>query len=286
MSREGWFRRRAQVSSKVEQLPEGLWTKCPSCQEILFAPELEKNLRVCGRCGYHYRLGWKDRISITADQDTFREINSGVRATDPLEFPDYASKLEKGRKGTGLEEGFVTGEATINGYETVLGVADFSFMGGSMGSAVGEKIVRAMEYGIERGLPVVLFTASGGARMQEGLLSLMQMAKTSGACARMMDAGLPYITVFTDPTMAGVHASYASTGDIIISEPGALVGFAGQRVAAQAQVNKIPANFQKAEFQLEHGMVDMIVHRREMKDTLAKIIRFSTSEAPSGKPTA
>lgn len=286
MSREGWFRRRAQVGSKAEQVPEGLWTKCPSCQEILFAPELEKNLRVCGRCGYHYRLGWMDRINITADPDTFREINSGVRAIDPLEFPDYASKLEKGRKSTGLEEGFVTGEASINGYDAVLGVADFSFMGGSMGSAVGEKIVRAMEYGIERGLPVILFTSSGGARMQEGLLSLMQMAKTSGACARMMDAGLPYVTVFTDPTMAGVHASYASTGDIIISEPGALVGFAGQRVAAQAQVNKAPANFQKAEFQLEHGMVDMIVHRREMKDTLAKIIRFSTSEAPIGKPTA
>lgn len=286
MSREGWFRRRAQVGSKAEQVPEGLWTKCPSCQEILFAPELEKNLRVCGRCGYHYRLGWMDRVNITADPDTFREINSGVRAIDPLEFPDYASKLEKGRKSTGLEEGFITGEVSINGYDAVLGVADFSFMGGSMGSAVGEKIVRAMEYGIERNLPVILFTSSGGARMQEGLLSLMQMAKTSGACARMMDAGLPYVTVFTDPTMAGVHASYASTGDIIISEPGALVGFAGQRVAAQAQVTKAPANFQKAEFQLEHGMLDMIVHRREMKDTLAKIIRFSTSEAPIGKPTA
>lgn len=280
MAGNSWFRRRSQASAKADQVPEGLWTKCPACGAILFAPDLEKNLRVCGKCGHHYRLGWQERLEITADEGSFQELNPGLRSVDSLTFPDYEQKLAKGRASTGLEDGFITGTAAIAGQETVLGIADFSFMGGSMGALAGEKITRAVEHAIEARMPVVLFTASGGARMQEGLLSLMQMARTSAACARMKDAGTPYVVVFTDPTMAGVHASYASIGDVIISEPGALVGFAGQRVAAQAQVTKVPDNFQRAEFQIEHGMVDMIVPRRDMRDTLAKILRFATAEVP------
>ncbi len=280
MAGNSWFRRHSQAVAKAEQVPEGLWTKCPACSAILFMPELERSLRVCGKCGYHYRLGWKERLAITVDEGSFEEFDSGLRSADPLDFPDYQQKLAKGRAATGLEDGFVTGTAAIGGQPTVLGIADFSFMGGSMGALAGEKITRAVERAMDARLPVVFFTASGGARMQEGLLSLMQMAKTSAACARMKDAGVPYIVVFTDPTMAGVHASYASIGDIIISEPGALVGFAGQRVAAQAQVVKVPDNFQRAEFQIEHGMVDMIVPRRDMRDTLAKILRFATAEVP------
>lgn len=281
MARNGWFRRRSQAVQKAEQVPEGLWTKCPKCETILFAPELERNLHVCPRCGHHYRLGWDRRLEITVDEESFVEHDSELQAADPLNFPDYQSKLDKGRVTTGLSDGFIIGEAAIHGNPCIIGVADFAFMGGSMNSSVGERIVRALERGVDQALPVILFTASGGARMQEGLLSLMQMAKTSAACARMMDAGVPYIVVFTDPTMAGVHASYASIGDIIISEPGALVGFAGQRVAAQAQVTKVPPNFQKAEFQLEHGMVDMVVPRREMRDTLGKILRFANAEVLS-----
>ncbi|MCC6485597.1 MAG: acetyl-CoA carboxylase carboxyltransferase subunit beta [Armatimonadetes bacterium] len=283
MARDGWFGRRSQAQKNLEQVPEGLWTKCPECSAILFAPELEKNLKVCPRCGHHYRLNWQERLDITVDSGTFVEFDGGVTSVDPLGFPDYESKLEKGRRNTGLEESIVTGRAAIGGCDTVIGIADFAFIGGSMASATGEKIVRAIERAVELGLPVVLITASGGARMFEGLLALMQMAKTAAACARLKSAGLPYIVVFTDPTMAGVHASYASIGDIIISEPKALVGLAGQRVAAQAQVAKVPANFQRAEFQLEHGMIDMIVPRRELRDTLGKILKWSTSEVPVGR---
>lgn len=283
MARDGWFRRRTQAQKNLEQVPEGLWTKCPACEAILFAPELQKNLKVCPRCGYHYRLNWQERLDITIDPDSFHEYDAGVGPVDSLDFPDYQSKLEKGRRTTGLDESIVTGRAAIGGCDTVIGVADFAFIGGSMGSATGEKIVRAIERAVDLRLPVVLITSSGGARMYEGLLALMQMARTAGACARLKDAGLPYIVVFTDPTMAGVHASYASVGDIIISEPNALVGLAGQRVAAQAQVAKVPANFQRAEFQLEHGMIDMIVTRREVRETLIKILKWSMAEVPVGR---
>jgi len=282
MARNGWFGRRSQAAQSAGQVPDGLWTKCPKCEVILFVPELERSLHVCSRCGYHYRLGWQERLRITVDEGSFKETDRLLSAADPLGFPDYQQKLLKGRAATGLEEGFVTGDAAIGGVPCVIGVADFGFMGGTLSGSVGEKIARSMERAVEKKFPVVLFTASGGARMQEGLVSLMQMAKTAGACARLMDAGIPYITVFTDPTMAGVHASYASVGDIIICEPQAMVGLAGQRVAAQAQVSKPPANFQKAEFQLEHGMVDLIVPRREMRDTLGRILRFATAEVPVG----
>jgi acetyl-CoA carboxylase carboxyl transferase subunit beta len=272
-----WFGGKASrkaARKSADALPDGLWTKCPKCNEILFNKELEKNLRVCNKCGYHYRLGALERINMTVDDGTFIEMDSDLLPSDPLEFPEYASKVNRDTAKTGLSDAIVTGTADIGGIKVVIGVADFAFMGGSMGGVVGEKVVRAMEAAIDAKLPVVMFTASGGARMQEGLLSLMQMPKTCAAAARLNKAGLPYIVVFTDPTMAGVLASYASVGDFIFSEPGALVGFAGQRVGQQAQVVRQPENFQRAEFQLEHGMIDRIVPRREVRSILTKVLQF------------
>ena len=277
-----WFGLKGKAGRKaarqsVDALPDGLWTKCPKCNEILFNKELEKNLRVCNKCGYHYRLGAYDRIGITVDDGTFEERNAELTPANPLDFPDYEMKINRDQTKTGLNDAIVTGTGEIGGHRVVIGVADFSFMGGSMGGVVGEKIVRAMEYAAENHIPVIMFTTSGGARMQEGILSLMQMAKTAAACGKLDKAGVPYIVVFTDPTMAGVHASYASIGDFIFAEPDALVGFAGQRVGQQAQVVHRPDNFQRSEFQLEHGMIDRIVPRREMKSTLIKVLEFSTN---------
>ena len=208
------------------------------------------------------------------DDGTFEEMNANLTPTNPLNFPEYDTKLKKGIMSSGLNEAVVTGTGEILGHKVVLGVADFSFMGGSMGGVVGEKIVRAMEYGLANKLPVVLFTASGGARMQEGILSLMQMAKTTAACAKLHKAGIPYIVIMTDPTTAGVHASFASVGDFQFAEPGALIGFAGARVAQQAGVIHRPDNFQRPQFQLEHGMLDKIVPRRELKSTIGKVLLF------------
>ncbi len=268
----GSARRAARKS--VDALPDGLWTKCPGCGEILFNKELEKNLRVCGKCSYHYRLSAWERIGVTADDGAFKELDGNLVPVNPLDFPEYDAKIAKGRASSGLNEAIITGIAEVGEFQVALGVADFSFMGGSMGGVVGEKIVRAIECAVSKGLPVIMFTTSGGARMQEGILSLMQMAKTTAACARLHKAGLPYIVVLTDPTTAGVHASYASVGDFILAEPGALIGFAGARVAQQAGVIHRPDNFQRAEFQLEHGMVDAVVPRRELKPTLVKLLTF------------
>jgi acetyl-CoA carboxylase carboxyl transferase subunit beta len=256
-----------------------LWTKCPKCNEILFNKELEKNLRVCGKCNYHYKLGAYDRIAVTVDEDTFEEFSTHLRTADPLTFPDYQAKIAKGRKTSGLDESMVVGKAAIGNHPVVIGVADFGFMGGSMGSVMGEKVALAVDRAIEDQCPLILYSTSGGARMQEGILSLMQMAKTSAAIGRMSEAGLPYIAVLTDPTTAGVHASYASIGDVIIAEPGALIGFAGERVAQQAGVINRPPNFQRSEFQLDHGMIDMVVARRDIKQTLTKLLDFCCKEA-------
>lgn len=274
-----WFGLKGKAARKtarqsIDALPDGLWTKCPKCNEILFNKELEKNLRVCNKCGYHYRLRAHERIGILVDDGTFVEMDAGLTPTNPLEFPDYDTSIKKDRIKSGLRDAVVTGVGDIGDHKVVLGVADFAFRGGSMGAVVGEKIVRAIEYGIKHKLPVIMFTTSGGARMQEGILSLMQMAKTAAACARLHDAGLPYIVVFADPTTAGVHASYASIGDFIFAEPGALVGFAGARVAQQAGLIHRPDNFQTSEFQLQHGMIDRIVPRRELKSTLIKALDF------------
>lgn len=274
-----WFGRTGKAARKaarqsVDALPDGLWTKCPKCSEILFNKELEKNLKVCNKCGFHYRLSARERIDITADEGTFVETNAGVASANPLDFPEYEEKLAGDVKKTGLKDPMVTGCAEIGGIPVVIGVTEFAFRGASMGSAYGEKVVRAIETAIERSCPVVLFTSSGGARMQEGILSLMQMPKTAAACAKLNRAGLPFIVVFTDPTTAGVHASFASLGDFILAEPGALVGFAGARVAQQAGLINRPDNFQTSEFQLEHGMIDLIVPRKELKPTLIKLLQF------------
>ena len=281
-----WFRSRGRAARRtarqgVDALPDGLWTKCPGCGEILFNKELVKNLRVCNKCSHHYRLSAQERIQITADEGTFTEIETGLVTVNPLDFPDYESKITRDRARTGLEDGMVVGTAEIAGRPVALGVTDW-FMGGSMGSVYGEKVSRLIELAVKKKLPVVIFTMSGGARMQEGILSLMQMAKTAAAVAQLGKAGLAYIVVSTDPTTAGVHASFASLGDLIFAEPGALVGFAGARVAAQAGLISRPANFQTSEFQLEHGMIDRVVSRREMKSTLTKVLDFcSTTVIPS-----
>jgi acetyl-CoA carboxylase carboxyl transferase subunit beta len=274
------MQKRAVVQANAEQ-----WVQCARCKKILFRPDFERALRVCPHCGHHHRLRARERILLTVDPDSFEETDAELRPTDPLGFPEYADKLRKGAAIAGENEAILTGLAQLNGVPIVIGAMDFGFMGGSMGSVVGEKVVRAFERGMELRRPVILFCASGGARMQEGLISLMQMAKTTAAVGRFHRAGLPYIAVFTDPTMAGVLASFASLADVILAEPGALVGFAGQRVAAQASVGKPPANFQTAEFQYEHGMIDLIVPRRNIRPTLSYLLEmFQASYAGSITP--
>ena len=287
MSPGGWLHRKSKaagkaVRKKVDAVPDGMWTKCPKCGEILFSKELEKNLKVCNKCSYHFKLGGMERLAVTVDPGSFVEMNADLETVNPLNFPEYEVKINKGKITSGLNDGMITGSATIGGAPVVICVADFSFMGGSMGSVYGEKVALAFERGIEEKLPVVIINTSGGARMQEGLLSLMQMAKTSAAAAHFNQAGLMYISILTDPTTAGVHASFAMLADVIIAEPGALIGFAGQRVAAQAQVLKRPPGFQLAEFQLEHGMVDMVLPRREMRDTIIKLLAVGSVGGNNG----
>ncbi|MEP6754192.1 MAG: acetyl-CoA carboxylase, carboxyltransferase subunit beta [Chthonomonadales bacterium] len=274
MARGGWFGRKRKLDNAPEGVPEGFATKCASCSQILFVRDFERNLKVCTKCGYHHRLNARERIDITVDEDSFVESYSNLFSQDPLKFPEYQEKLHKARNTSTSSEAVVTGRATIDGFPVVLGVADFSFMGGSMGSVVGEKIARAMEEGVRDRLPVIMFTASGGARMQEGLLSLMQMAKTSAAAGKMNEAAIPLIIVLTDPTTGGTYASYACLGDIILAEPEAIIGFAGRRVGNQDAGAKLPDNFQTSEFQHEHGMIDRIVPRRDLAATLASILQF------------
>lgn len=256
------------------KVPVNIAFKCPRCLNMVMTDELEKNLRVCPECGYHARLTAPDRIRLIADKESFREFDADMKSLNPIDFPDYEAKQQKLRESTGLKDAVVTGECTIRGEKCVLGVMDSRYMMASMGSVVGEKITRAFEYATEKKLPVIMFTASGGARMQEGIVSLMQMAKTSGAVARHSDAGLLYITVLTDPTTGGVTASFASLGDIIIAEPKVLVGFAGRRVIEGTIKQRLPDDFQSAEFMLEHGFADMIVERKSMRRTIAHILKL------------
>lgn len=272
-----WFNIESKkVKNPVENLPEGIWTKCPTCGEILFNKDLEKNYKICLKCSHHFRLNSKERIEMFLDKDTWEETNTDLCAANPLDFPEYDIKVKKGVIKSGLKDSIVTGTGKLKGHEISLAISDFNFMGGSMGSVAGEKIVRTLECAIEKKIPAVIFTASGGARMQEGILSLMQMAKTSAAVGKMNEAGLPFIIVMTDPTTAGVHASYASLGDVIFAEPGALIGFAGARVSAQAGVDSKPDDFQKPSFQLAHGLIDGIVHRKDLRKVVAKVISFAT----------
>ena len=247
---------------------------CPQCQTIISAAEFEQMLWVCDHCGYHSRLTWQQRLSITADEGSFSEFDAGLESANPIGFPGYEDKLRELRERCGTREAVVTGRCAIGGYPAVICVMDSHFMMASMGSVVGEKITRAFEYAAELELPVIIFTASGGARMQEGIFSLMQMAKTAGAVTRHGRAGRLYISVMADPTTGGVTASFASLGDIIIAEPGVLIGFAGKRVIQDTIGYTLPEKFQSAEFVFDHGFADMIAHRRELPALLARLIRL------------
>ena len=255
------------------EIPKGLLFKCPRCGTVVYRDEFERSRSVCTACGYHSRINYRERLEMTVDKDTFEELDAGLTSLNPIDFPGYEEKIEELQKSCGMKEAVVTGVCKIHRYKCVIGIMDSNFMMASMGSVVGEKITRAFEYATEHKLPVVLFTASGGARMQEGIISLMQMAKTSGAIARHSEAGQLYVTVMTDPTTGGVTASFASLGDIIIAEPKVLIGFAGRRVIEGTIKQKLPDDFQSAEFMLENGFVDMIVERRIMRPTLSKIFR-------------
>lgn len=256
--------------------------KCPRCQQSVPESQFQEQGKICPNCNYHARLTAAERLRITADKNSFVEYDAGMHSADPLHFPDYAQKIERSQTQTGMRDAVITGECTIKGSRTVLIIMDSHFMMASMGSVVGEKITRAFETATEKGLPVVAFTASGGARMQEGILSLMQMAKTSGAVARHSEAGLLYLTVMTDPTTGGVTASFASLGDIILAEPKVLIGFAGRRVIEGTIRQRLPDNFQLAEFVQEKGFVDMIVERRTMRSTLSHLLKLHGYERENG----
>lgn len=253
-------------------VPEGIMTKCPSCKKIMYSKELDKNLKVCTTCGYHLQMGAKERISSLLDENSFIEYDSGMSSLNPLQFPGYLEKLEKDKAKTLLNEAVVTGEGKIGGFPVVIAVMDASFRMGSMGSVVGEKITRAIEKAKEKNFPFIIFTASGGARMQEGILSLMQMAKTSSALKLFSDQGGLIISIMTHPTTGGVSASFASLGDYNFAEPGALIGFAGRRIIEQTIREELPDDFQTAEFLLKHGQLDSVIHRHDLRDTLINIL--------------
>ena len=266
------------VGKKKNEVPEGIYVKCPKCKKRIYRPDLKGTLGICPHCGYYYPLTAKARISLIVDKHTFEEINQNLESVNPLAFREYDDKLAKYQKKTGQKEAVVTGKAKIEGHEVMLVIMDANFMMGSMGSVVGEKITRAVEMATACKLPIIIFTASGGARMQEGIFSLMQMAKTSAALARHDEAGMLQMNVLTDPTTGGVTASFATLGDIILAEPGALIGFAGPRVIEQTIKAKLPEGFQRAEFLLEKGQIDAIVERRDLKKTLGMLLDFHTRE--------
>ena len=268
-------------------VPKGVWTKCPETGDMVFAKELKKNLMVVPSSGYHFPLPAPDRIESLLDKGTFEEHDKTLKSSDPLNFKGVASykdKLEQNREKTKLEDAVVSGTGKIGGYDLSIAVMDFRFLGGSMGSVVGEKITRAIERGLEQKIPVVIVSASGGARMYEGILSLMQMAKTSAALARLAEAGVPYISVLTNPTMAGVMASFATLGDVILAEPKALIGFAGRRVIKETTRADLPEGFQTSEFLLERGLIDQIVNRHDLRDRLISLIGHLGHALPGRNP--
>jgi len=266
------------VKIRKREIPEGLWTKCPECGEPLYKKTLDENLKVCPKCQHHFTMTAPERLAMIVDENTFKESDTELESVDPLEFmglKSYRQKIEEDQKATELREAVVTGEGEVFGKKAVVAVTDSRFIMGSMGSVVGEKVTRAIEKSMRKKLPLVIVSGSGGgARMYEGILSLMQMAKTSAALKRHHDAGLLYISVLTNPTMGGVMASFAGLGDIIIAEPKALLGFAGPRVIEQTTRTKLPEGFQRSEFLLDHGMVDMIVPRKSLKETLHRLIDY------------
>ena len=280
-----WFRKKKAVTAAVEnknvQVPEGVWTKCKNCHEIVYAKEVKRNLDVCPKCDYHFRIGARERIALIIDDGTFVEMDATMRSVDFLDFKDtkkYKERIKASIKKAGDGDAVICGEGNLHGLPVVVAVFDFAFMGGSMGSVVGEKITRAIEKGLATKAPVMIFSSSGGARMQESIMSLMQMAKTSAALAKLKAAGIPFISVLTDPTTGGVTASFAMLGDLNIAEPRALIGFAGPRVIEQTIRQTLPEGFQRSEYLLDHGMVDMIIARKDMKQKLSELLRIFTKK--------
>ena len=273
-----WFKKdkpTVTAASPRSKVSEGMWLKCNHCREIVYRKEVDRNNKVCPKCEYHFPISVMERIGLLIDLGSFKEWDTELEAQDPLEFHDtksYRERVKTQQEKTGRKDALVIGEGLINGSRVVLCVFDFGFMGGSMGSVVGEKLCRAIDRALDDKLPVILVTASGGARMQEGILSLMQMAKTSAAVAKLGEAKLPFISILADPTFGGVTASIAMLGDVIIAEPKALIGFAGPRVIEQTIKQQLPDQFQRAEFLLEHGMVDMIVERKQLKETVGTLV--------------
>ena len=287
-----WFkkvRKPIESANKESRVPEGLWVKCPSCGQIIYNKDLVASLSVCTKCGHHFRLNAADRLRSLFDGD-WQEHDTGLQSTDPLHFTDtkpYQQRLKTTIAATGMSDAVITATGRISGIETVVAAMEYSFIGGSMGVVVGEKITRAIERALDDRLPVVIVSCSGGARMMEGALSLMQMAKISAALARLDRARLPYISLLTDPTTGGVTASFAMLGDVNIAEPKALIGFAGPRVIEQTIRQQLPEGFQRSEFLLEHGMLDMVVDRRELKDVITRVLRFGGAQkAPQHQPAA
>jgi len=280
-----WFKRDKtgieKSTTKNVKVPEGLWTKCAGCSESLLTKEIEDNLQVCPKCGHHYRITPRKRLESLLDNGSWQEFDAGITSVDFLDFKDsksYQERINVAVAKGGSRDAVICVEGAINGVATQVAIFDFSFMGGSMGSVVGEKITRSIERGLEKKQAVIIISASGGARMQESILSLMQMAKTSAALAKLKSAGLPFISILTDPTTGGVTASFAMLGDLNIAEPKALIGFAGPRVIEQTIRQKLPAGFQRSEYLLDHGMVDMIVPRLEMRKTLGQILAMLTKQ--------
>ena len=274
-----WFKRvKPGISTQSKkELPDGLWVKCDGCDEVIYKKQLAQNSHVCPKCDFHFRINNRDYIKLALDPDSFEEIDTNLESVDFLHFKEkmkYSDKLRETMRKTGLKDAIRTGTGSINGMPVVFGVMDFDFIGGSMGSVVGEKIARATDRAMESKCPLILVCASGGARMMESIISLMQMAKTSSRLARFSDHGGLYVCILTNPTTAGVVASFAMLGDLNIAEPGALIGFAGPRVIKQTIGQELPPGFQRSKFQLEHGFVDMIVDRREMRTTLERVLRF------------
>lgn len=279
-----WFKAResrkytpASDASARAEVPDGVWVKCESCKHIIYEGELVADQRVCRHCGHHFALSAPERIESLVDEGSFVEMDAGLSPGDPLSFSaakPYGASLDKAREQSGLSEAIVTGTAAIGGHDVVIGVMDFRFVGASMGSVVGEKVARAFEAALSQRKPLVVVISSGGARMQEGMLSLMQMAKTSAAAARLSDAGVPYVSVLADPTYGGVTASFPVLADVILAEPGARIGFTGPRIIEQTIRQKLPKGFQTAEFMLEHGMIDSVVPRSELGDTISLLLEY------------
>lgn len=267
-------------STEKPNVPQGIMTKCPQCGKVIYTKLLIKNFKMCDDCGYYFKVSANERLAMILDEEELQEFDPQLSTRDPLNFPGYGDKLVKTQTQTGLVDGLVTGKGKINGMPVCLGVMDAAFFMGSMGTAIGEKLARLFERATKDRLPVIVFTASGGARMQEGIFSLMQMAKVSAAVAKHSEAGLLYITVLTDPTTGGVTASFAMLGDIILAEPGALIGFAGPRVIEQTIGQKLPEGFQRAEFLLEHGFVDRIITREQLKNSLGSLLKLHRREEP------